>query len=235
MTLRIKPAHGVSTISTLLFVAGAVLAAVASSLFIILAAAAVFLPDLLRVVGVLRDVDELHETASAVAARIALSVGLLYSAALFALTDLGLVPTDQQRDAWLTAFILAVTVRYIAYLIVYWDVWSAAPRVFLVFGSFWLCFVVLSSWGEWITLVIETAVVVGPFVLCSLLVRRYPRTIGAVAVVAAVAAFLFFGLHRVFFGDLGALIVFVLIVLPLSAVGIGLLIRHAEENDEENT
>lgn len=232
MVIKVKAPRVISVISAVFFTTGLILATVIYPVFIILSAVAAFLPDLLRAVGALRDADELHEASSNVAARIALTVGTLYSAALFVLSDLGRIPLEQQREAWLTAFILIVTVRYIAYAIMYWDIRAAAPRICMVFGLFWASFSLLSCWGDWISLLMQAGLTAAPFFLLMLLVRRHPRTTGALALCAAVAAFLFFNQYRLFWGKLESLIVFILITLPLLSLGIGLLIKREEDLDE---
>jgi len=225
MGKKVKTARMISVISAASFITGLFLATVMHPFFIILSAIAAFLPDLLRAIGVLRDVDELYEVSSNIAARITLVAGTVYIATLFALTDLEHVPPDQQRDAWLTAFILIFAVRYIAYAIMYWDVRAAAPRICLIFGLFWASFSVLSCWGDWISLLMQAGLTAVPFFLLMFMVRRHPRTTGVMALCAAVAAFFFFNQYRLFWGKLDSLIVFLLMTLPLLAVGTGLIIK----------
>ena len=221
-----------TAISAGVFVASVVGALVVSPFFAIGAAFAAFLPDLLRLLGVLQDTDEFQAEASGRASRLALVTGSFYMATLFDLTSAGVVEADAHRDAWLIGLTVVLTVRYVAYAMTFWNASRAAPKVLITFGLFWLTFVVLSEWGSWIPLAIEAAAVVGPFAAGAALVGRFPRSVGAGAILLAVGAFVFFGMYRLFLGDLTALIVFILIPMPLVSVGIGLL-RRAERRKEE--
>jgi hypothetical protein len=226
--------HTATLISAVLFTGSIVVALVVSPFFGIAAAIAAFLPDLLRLLGALRDVDEFQQEASGRAARLALVVGGCYMALMYAFTAQGAVDVASQKDAWLIAFTVVVAIRYIAYMAMFWNPITAAPRVFLAFGAFWAAFVVLSEWGAWGAMGIEAVAVVGPFVAGAALARRLPRTVGVAAIVLAVAAFIFFGLHRVFLGDLGAFVVLILIPAPLVAVGVGLLRKRREDVDAKD-
>ena len=215
--------HLATAISAGAFAVSVGLALIVSPWFVILAASAAFLPDLLRLSGALRDADEFQMEASGRASRLALVIGSFYMAVLYATTATGTVALESQREAWMIGFTMVLTARYIAYAMMFWDARRAAPMVFAVFGVFWLVFVVLSEWGDWGGLAIQALAVVGPFAAATILVRRFPRAVGIASVCLAVAACIFFGLHRVFLGDLSALTVFVLIPVPLATVGIGLI------------
>jgi hypothetical protein len=221
-------------ISAGVFVASVVCALVASPFFAIGAAFAAFLPDVLRLLDVLRDIDEFQAEASGRASRLALVSGSFYMATVFALTATGAVEAEAHRDAWLIGLTLVLTVRYVAYAMMFWNARRGAPKVLIAFGLFWLVFVVLSEWGSWIPLAIEAAAVVGPFAAGAALVVRFPKSVGAGSVLLAIGAFVFFGMYRLFVGDLTALVVFILIPMPLASVGIGLLCRSEQKKETED-
>lgn len=231
--MKIRQNSLVQLIAAFLFIISSFLAVSCYPFLIVIAALAAFLPDILRVFGLLKDNDELHEAAASYAARIALAVLVLYAAVLFTNSDKGLLLPERQRDAWLIAFILAVTVRFIVHAIFYWDVRAAAPRIFLVFGGFWFLFSILSNWGSWLAMLIQASVSAGPLILCALFVRRHPYIIGTVSLGASIVLFMFINVYRLFLGNLGSLTVFILMVLPLLSVGTGLFIRYEEDEDEE--
>jgi hypothetical protein len=225
-----------STIAAgLTFIGALVLTFLVSPFFIILAAIAAFTPDLLRLLGVVSDVDEFQQEAAGKASRLAMIVTAIFIGCFYAFTATGIVDSRMQRDAWLLSFTLLVATRYIAYAAMYWDAQRGAPRIFLAFGAFWALFVIFSEWGKWIALVMEGLVVVVPFIAAALLVRRFPRSIGGVSIAGAVAAFVFFDLFQLFLGDLGSLVVFALISMPLLVTGIGLLTKRGKTQDYEST
>jgi hypothetical protein len=223
-----------TVIAGVVFVAGLVLTFTVSPFFILLAASGAFLPDLFRLLDLSADADEFQEQAAGRASRVALVVSAGFVGLMYALTAAGRIEPEMQKDAWLISFTTLVTARYIAYATMYWDPYRAAPRVFLSFGAFWLAFVTFSEWGRWGSLLIEAAVVVGPFVLASIFVARFPRIIGALSIGLSVAAFFFFDLYRLFLGDMGSFIVFVLISTPLLVTGIGLVSARKENQSAEH-
>jgi hypothetical protein len=224
--------HGITAVSAVVFVASVILATTVSPYFAILGAVAAFLADLLRLFGVLKDADEFQHEAAGRASRLAIIVAVFLMALMYALYASGAVDAVYAQDAWIVAFAIVLATRYVAYAMMFWDPRTAAPKVFVAFGTFWLVFVVLSNWADWVGMLIQASVVVAPFAVLVLLVGRFPRVVGAASVLAAVAAFLFFDLRQLLLGNIGSLVVFALIPAPLLAIGVGLLTRAPEVQDE---
>jgi hypothetical protein len=227
--------HVATLVSGLGFIVGIALAIILTPYFALFAAVAAFLPDLLRLAGYLRDIDEFQAEVAGNAARAAVAVAAVYLALMYAAADTLLQDPESQQSAWLIAFALILATRYLVYVVSYWNPRLAALRVLFAFGGFWAAFIALSEWGSWTAMAIEALVVVVPFAVAGLLARRFPRVVGWGCLALAVGAIVFFNLHRMLQGDLGAFTVFVLIPVPLATIGAG-LIRHGREvSDEEET
>ncbi len=230
--MRLKRPLGapwVQIVAGTLFVAGVALGLSVEPLLFILAAVGAFMPDLLRCIGILRDFDGFQNLAATAAARLAVILSGFYVAIVTVAAASGRIPEERVRDVLLTVFILLSVTRFVAYQVRFWNPLKAAPRIFIVFGAFWSVFVALSEFGNWTALLLETLVVVAPFAAGAVLVRRFPRVVGSICLVLSVGAFVFFNLHRLFVGNLGALIVFLLIPSPLIVVGVGMLTVETEE------
>ena len=85
-------------------------------------------------------------------------------------------------------------VYYASYCLSFWDARKAVSRVLLAFGLFWLVFVVLSHASEPMSLLIEGLAFPGPFILCAILCKWWPRLVGLVLLGVSVWVIFFFNM-----------------------------------------
>ncbi len=215
-----------------LFVAGLWLGVTAHRGFMILMAMGAFGPGILRQLGLLNDLDEFQKEAAAKAGLRAYLAGAVFlMVVLIAQSwhrlDLG---NDQIPASSVVTFMLVV--YYASYCLSFWDARKAVSRVLLAFGVFWLAFVVLSHASEPRVLLGEGLLVPGPFILCAILCRWWPRIIGLVLLGVGVWAMYFF--HMLPIGETDPQRVFqkvsmiALIPLPLAVSGLALITSRSE-------
>jgi len=110
---------------------------------------------------------------------------------------------------------------------IFWGVRTAAFRILLAFGLFWLVFALLAAglFGF-----LRHPFVVLPFFVLALTSRRWPRISGGLLIALSIFAWFFFHLHQVLSGNMGAFSVLLVLFLPLLYSGIALL---REKPDEE--
>jgi hypothetical protein len=88
--------------------------------------------------------------------------------------------------------LLAMVLTYFFVVVVsYWGAPVAVSRILLVFGGFWLLFVVLSHITEPVALLLEGALFL-PILILSVACRRWPRSSGAILIALGVAMFILF-------------------------------------------
>lgn len=231
-----KGLNAVTLAAAIVFAASSVLAAAVSWYFIAAAALACVLPDLLRLVKAVRDIDECQDEAAGKSARIAYAAGILLSAGFFLATKTRSIAPEAAPDALLAIFTVTASVRFISYSMFFWDPRIAARCILSVFGVFWFAFVLFSGWNDGPAVLLPMAAIVVPFAAGALAVRRFPLVSGIGTVLLACAGFVFFQVYRIFAGNLGSLSVFVLLVLPLLASGISLIawsMRRRKEHEEQ--
>jgi hypothetical protein len=215
--------------------AGIFLAVTVDMIFLVLAAFGTFGPGILRELGWLRDQDEFQRRAAHRAGYHAYLVGGFVAILVVALMQAGTANIDG-GPAMVAALMLVVLwlTWFFSMFLDFWGPQRAASRTLIVFGSFWLMFVVLSHIKEPGSLFMESLVVL-PFFVLAWLVGRWPRPAGALLLLVAVGTtvlFRIFKLHGVKPEDvLVKAIVFVLFEVPLVASGLALirLRRDAEE------
>jgi hypothetical protein len=206
--------------SFLLAVAGLVLGATVDMAWLILFALGVFGPALLRETGLLRDRDEFQREAALRAGYRAYLAGGLFLAVVVIARSWGVRNLDHDQFSASTALVVLLLVYLLSHLTSFWGARKAAFRVLLVFGLFWLAFVVLSHRG--IEMLME-ALVPLPMIVLALTSLRWPRVSGAILVALAIYGFFFLNLQRAFEGNPGALMVILLLLMPLLFSGIALL------------
>lgn len=212
--LRLTPA---GVVSFVLVVAGLVLGATVDMAWLLLFAAGVFGPPLLREAGLLRDRDEFQRTASLRAGHRAYLAGGLFLAAVTIVRSWGFANLSHDAFSASASLTVMLVVYLVSYLTSYWGAQKAAFRVLFTFGLFWLAFAVLSH-GLSPELLIPL-----PFFVLAFSGLRWPRVTGGVLTGLAVFAFVFFDVARVLSGNHGALLVLLVLVLPLLFTGIALL------------
>ena len=223
---------GLGIASCVLIVAGLVLGAVWDMAWMILFGAGAFGPSLLRASGLLNDRDEFEQDAARRAGQHAYLAGGVFLCAVVVVRTWG--TRTFGGDAFSASTVLAVMVitYLMSRLVGFWGPEGAAFRVLLVFGLFWLAFVVLSHPG---LAMLPELLVALPFFVLAFTSRRWPRSSGVVLLLLAAFAFFFFRLQRALGGDQGAWMVIVALVAPLLAMGVGLIAARRERIDRAAT
>jgi hypothetical protein len=221
--LRFSP---VTMASVLLVAAGLVLGAAVDMAWLCLFALGVFGPPLLRLAGLLRDQDEFQREAARRAGHHAYLAGGLFLVVMVIVRSWGVRNLEQDRVPAAAALVVLLVVYLLSYLTSFWGARKAAMRILLVFGLFWLGFVVLENRG--VALLMQSLVPL-PLLALALLSRWWPRTSGAVLLGLGVFAGFFFKLERALSGSEGALIVILLLVVPVLFAAIALLGHRSDE------
>jgi len=232
--LRSSP---VGFIAFVLFVVGLWLGVTAHRGFMILMAMGAFGPGILRQLGLLNDLDEFQKEAAAKAGLRAYLAGAVFlMVVLIAQSwhrlDLG---GDQIPASTVVTFMLVV--YYSSYCLSFWDARKAVSRVLLAFGVFWLAFVVLNHATEPRALLGEGLLVPGPFILCAILCRWWPRVVGLILLGVSVWTIAFF--HMLPIGETDPQRVFqgafmiALVPLPLAVSGFALIMSRREPSESE--
>lgn len=182
-----------------------------------LVALGAFGPDLLRELDLLKDRDELQRHTAAVAGQRAFLLGGLLLVAMIIALSWGQAAPPPEAQPLLIVLMWMMVIYLFTYAFSYWDVRRAATVVLLVFGLFWLAFVLLSHGTEPMTALMEGLTVPLPFLLGAWLANRWPRAVGATLVALSVFALFFFDIVT------DQLLVGLLVPLPLAVVGLALL------------
>ena len=227
-----KPGRLATLISAVVFVAGAILSQFASPYFILLCAVATLLPDLARLIGILRDSDEFQELAAGRSSRLACALALVYAALMYGFFHTGFLPSRLAPDAWLIGFTLIVVIRYAAYLLYFWDASTGARWLFLALGLHWAVFSLMSGWEDGLIALLPFSLVILIFGSLALLAGRFPLATGIASLVMAITSFVAFDMYRLLLGDLGAFATFLLLPLPFLIAGIGLIRSYARKKRE---
>lgn len=227
--LRSSP---VGVVAFVLFVVGLWMGVTVHKGFMILMAMGAFGPGILRQIGLLNDLDEFQKEASAKAGLRAYLAGAVFlMAVLIAQSwhrlDLG---NDQIPASTVVTFMLVV--YYASYCLSFWDARKAVSRVLLAFGVFWLAFVILSHASEPRVLLGEGLLVPGPFILCAVLCRWWPRVVGLILLGVSVWTIVFFNMLSIGEADPERVFqkasIIVLIPLPLAVSGLALVTSRGE-------
>jgi hypothetical protein len=222
-----------TAIASVLVVAGSILAATVDMVYLVLFAAGVFGPGILRELGVLDDQDEFQrQGAVAAGSRAYLVVGVV-ATLMVALMRRGERSIEGEAMTVFLLLLLLVCTWFFSTLVSFWGARRAISRILVTFGSFWLVFVVLSHITEPIAMLMELAVA-APFFVLSWTAGRWPRATGAVLVAVALIAFFAFDLHEAFTERSGAGVVIVLLFLPLVASGVALLWSPRERGESSD-
>ncbi len=221
-------------IASVLVVAGFALTALDWG-FVAIAAVGMFLPGILREVGVLHDKDEFEMEAARRAGYHAYLAGGLFTFLLVAwfrsahpsLAHPGALVEDVLIVMWFTWLLSS--------LFSYWGAHRTAARILWIFGILWLVFNLLAGGGDWTGTLMQSLLAL-PFVAAALAARRWPKATGVFLLAVSVFFFWFFGLADAFRGDptgKGRIQVLILFLGPLLASGVALLSRMQPEEREE--
>lgn len=213
-----------------LVVAGAVLAVTVDMVFLVLFGAGVFGPGALRELGILKDQDEFQREESRAAGYRAFVVAGLFLCIWLAVAQRGVVNLDSEMALSLSMILILLTVVWLlSTLFGYWGAKGAATRILLVFGAFWLGFILLSHLTEPTAMLME-ALVAAPFFLLAWTAQRWPRVTGALLVAVGLFVFFAFDMYEAFRSRMDAFHVILTMFVPLMACGVGLLGVKPEES-----
>ncbi len=228
-------------IAASLVILGLLLSMLVGMGFLILAGLGAFGPGILRELGWLRVQDEFQREAAYRAGYLAYLTGGL--AAVLAISALRWQDANLEGPAGWIMLVLVVlwTTWLFSSLLRYWGAKKTASRVLIVFGSFWVVFVIAAIIGEPPSTPLEAmlamlmgSVVVVPFFVLAWTAGRRPRGTGAVLlVVAAVLFVLTFPTWLARSMESSAmLLTSALLLVPLIASGLALL-REGSSDDEQ--
>lgn len=202
--------------------------------YIAISAVAMFLPGILREMGVLRDKDEFQLEAARRAGYHSYLAGGLY-AFLMAAWFRSAEPTVQFPGSLIEDVLIVMWFTWLlSSLFAFWGRVRMAFTLLIVFGSVWLIFNLLAGEGDWKVSLMQSLLAV-PFFLTAYLARRWPRVAGVLLLGAAAYFFHLFGLIEVFSGDptqMGRMAVIVLFIGPLVASGVALLGGQSRDDGE---
>jgi hypothetical protein len=219
-------ASPVGTVAGALTVTGLLLATTVDMRFLVLAALGTFGPGVLRELHWLHDQDEFQRQAARRAGYHAYLAGGIAAVLVIAGVQAGSV--EIAGLALAAALVLAVMwlTWLFSCLLDFFGPQRAASRTLVVFGVFWLMFVVLSHLKNLGSLPAEGLVVL-PFFVLAWATGRWPRVAGVALLLVAAATIVLFGwLHS---GDLDhehlliRALTFVIFEVPLLASGLALL------------
>lgn len=223
----------VGVIAFLLFVAGLWLGVTTHRGFMILMVLGAFGPGVVRQFGLLNDLDEFQKEAAARSGLRAYLVSAIFLMVVIIAQSWHRLDLGNEPVPAATVVAVMLVVYYSSYCLSFWDVPTAVSRVLLAFGLFWLAFVVLSHAGEPASLLAEGLVVPGPFILCAILCRWWPRIVGLMLLAASVGAIFFFHMLPIVETDLQRvfqnIFMMALIPLPLAIAGVALVMSPREE------
>jgi len=218
-------------VASILVVAGFLLTVIDWG-FIAISAVAMFLPSILRELGVLRDKDEFQMEAARRAGYHAYLAGGLF-AFLMAAWFRSAEPKVEFPGALLEDVLIVMWFTWLlSSLMAYWGARKTAVRILYIFGSVWLVFNIFAGEGHAVATVMQSLLAV-PFFLAGWLASRWPRAIGILLLLVSVFFFTIFHLMRVFHEDptqMGRIPVIVLFLGPLLASGIALLVRTSQQS-----
>jgi hypothetical protein len=227
----------VGTIATILVAGGVFLAVTVDMAFLLLAALGTFGPGVLRELGLLRDQDEFQRQAARRAGYHAYLAGGFAAVFLVAVMRRGTASIEGPALAATLVLVVLWLAWFFSSVLDVWGAQRAASRTLIVFGSFWLMFVVLSNIKEPLGLLMESLVVV-PFFLLAWLVRRWPRVGGLLLLGVAVGTSILFRFFKLENGSTDLLltkaVTFTLFEMPLLASGLALLRVKPDEPDLDN-
>jgi hypothetical protein len=204
--------------------------------FLVLVGLGALGPGVLRELGWLKDKDEFQRGAAHRAGYHAFLVAAFVALVLTAYFRTG---ERQIKDAQSLAdlfLVLLWCVWLFSSLFAYWGARKTAVRILMIFGTFWLLFVVAECVGERTSLLgfVMHSLPALPFFILAFLGRRWPRVAGAILMGAAAFFIYFFGWYKVGpSGFVNQTVTMIIFIGPLVASGVALLGPRAEEPKPE--
>lgn len=221
----------VTLASGALVIAGAFLAATVDMAFLLFFGLGVFGPGALREVGLLRDQDEFQREAARKAGNRAFLVTGAAATVMVATRQWGTQSIDGESMAPAALLLLLAVTWVLSALLTYWGPRRAVSRFLLIFGSFWMVFVILSNITQPMGLLIQSAVA-APFFVLAWTAHRWPQATGGLLLLVAALATVRFDLHEAFTREgESALFVIILLFVPLAAGGVALLRWRRDDED----
>lgn len=214
-------------------IAGLVLTQAVSWWFLLLAAAGIFGPGLLRELGLLRDKDEFERRA---AMRAGYHAYLVTGATMFVIYAFSRSGHSIDMPEELSGFYLALLTFAWTFssLFTYWGPRRSAFSILLLFGTAWAVFNIWSNLFDPVAMLMQLLVTTVPFFALAFTSRRWPRVTGLVLVTVSVALLYYYFSG---FPNLRLLVkgmTAVLFVGPLLTSGFALMGPH-DEAPQTNT
>ncbi|MCF7808867.1 MAG: hypothetical protein K9N38_10150 [Candidatus Marinimicrobia bacterium] len=200
--------------------------------FMLLAGLGAFGPGILREFGVLKDQDEFARMATYRAGYYASLFAGIVAVILISILKAGSV--DLEHESLALAIILATIwlVSIFSVIHKFWGVQKAVFRILVIFGSFWWVFIILSHIKEPLTFLMESLLVL-PFFILAYASKHWPRTAGALIIIAGITCFFLF---RIITDDpeliLQKVLVFIMFICPLVVAGVSLLLVGQSEKQD---
>jgi hypothetical protein len=200
--------------------------------FLVLVGLGALGPGALRELGWLKDKDEYQLRAAQRAGYHAFLIGGFVAVLLTAYFRTG---ERQIKDAQSLAdlFLVLLWCTWLfSSLFAYWGAKRTAVRILVIFGTFWLLFVVAESLGERASLLgfVMHSLPALPFFLLAFLGCRWPRAAGAALMAAAAFFVYFFGWYKVgAMGFVNQTVTMIIFIGPLVASGLALMASRAGE------
>ncbi|MCA9106711.1 MAG: hypothetical protein KDA83_14915 [Planctomycetales bacterium] len=221
-----------------LFIAGLLLTSV-SWWFLLLTAAGMFGPGVMRELGWLHDQDEFQRAAAYRAGYHAFLVtGILaiFLVVFFRSSPVPIAATQELATLFLGVLGLS---WLLSSLIGYWGIKKAATRTLLAFGSAWLVFAILSNvgteWSGWTALLLQP-LLASPFLVLAWVTQRWPRVAGIALLVVSAWLTYFLGFFRnEHIALINQAVTFVLFVGPLLGVGVSLTLAQRDSINDNGS
>lgn len=194
--------------------------------FLTLVGLGAFGPGVLRELGWLRDKDEFQRRAAQRAGYHAFLAAGLVACLLVAFFRSGERQVKNPEELASLFLVILWCTWLFSSLFAYWGAQKTAVRILLIFGAFWLLFVVAESVGEGTSPLgfLMHSLPALPFFVLSYLGRRWPRVAGILLLGAAAFFIQFFGWYKVgASGFVNQSVTMMLFIGPLLGAGVALL------------
>ena len=219
-----------SFIAGLFFIVGMIIGVTINPLLFGISIISILVPDILRELGLLGDMDEFQLAASRRAGQHAYIFAGLFIGMILVFLYGGFITEVHSWEIFALTLLLIFVVKYTSYFFQFWDKRKAAFRLLIIIGIFWLVFVLLSGVvkEKGISAVLFVEILAFPlaFIILAITSLKIPKISGVVCfLLAAISMTLFFyrfksvtvKLHLSYFAF------FSLITLPLVIAGLSLL------------
>ncbi len=211
------------TVATIGLISGTIL----TPYLYILSAIAVFLPGLLRNIGIINDKDEYQLEASKVSGNIGFRIGGIAASVITISFKTGILNAQQLRESELWTFFVTflLLIYMISYATYFWGTSRAARIILFITGAFWGVFIILSGWGNPYALGIGLPITIVTFLGLPLLSIKQPKLIGVILVLISILLLLFLIIREIKLTQLGSIAIITLLLTPLLIPGFILINR----------